>query len=87
MDSNVEKLNKYVSDFLSQKINGVIFEELFSEIYDFEELNSDESELSYLREIRGLMERFNSNTADLKTHSKYYFDEKQLREKISALPK
>jgi hypothetical protein len=84
MGETVERLNGHILSFLDREIDGAEFEKMFSDCYDFEEI--DEGVYSkYFEEIRTLLERFSPNVRDLQENSDYFISEEELRIKIKRL--
>jgi len=83
MEDSTRKLNGYIKDFLIGTIDGATFEKVYSECFDFEDLDQDN--FRYFEEIRQLLEHFSPYEKDLEEHSNYYLSERALREKIIAL--
>ena len=84
MHETTKKLYSYIESFLNGDIDGTSFEKVYTDCYDFEELEA-EQDLKYLENVRTLLERFSPYESDLKEHSDYYINEKQLKEKINHL--
>lgn len=84
MHKPTEKLYSYIESFLKSDIDGVTFERVYSNCYDFEDLEAGQ-DLKYFQNIRTLLERFSPYESDLKEHSDYYINERQLRANITNL--
>jgi hypothetical protein len=84
MRETIKQLNNHIESFLNGDIDGETFEKVYSNCYDFQDLEG-EQELRYFQNVRTLLERFSPYESDLKKHSDYYINEKQLRANITDL--
>jgi|GEM_PF-1308436 len=84
MEKALEKLYKYVEMFLKREIDGQSFEKLFSECYDFDEID-ESTRVGYIEGVRQLLERFSPYEKDLNTYPEYYIGEDKLRKEIVVL--
>jgi hypothetical protein len=85
MDQTKEKLYNYIELFLKSDINGTEFEKIFTECFDFEDIDEGGQDFEYFNKIRQLLERFSPYKEDLEKYHNYYIDETQLRLKVNQL--
>lgn len=78
-------LHRLINEFLETKIDADIFERMFTDVFDFEYLELEESTMGYFRSIRKLLERYTFSENDLKNHPDYFIGSKTLREQIQSL--
>lgn len=84
-DIDIKNLYKVIDKFMENELAGDAFEKLYSDIFDFEDIDEAKSDMSYFSSIRELLEHYSSRGKDLKVHSDYYINESQLRDKIAEL--
>ena len=82
MSAKQDRLEKCITEFVSGIINGSYFEQVYSDIFDFED---EEVDVNYFGKIRDFLEHFSPYDSDLNKHPQFYINEEQLREKIIAL--
>jgi signal recognition particle GTPase len=84
-DIDIKNLNELIDKFIEKELGGDAFEKLYSDIFDFEDIDEVKSDIGYFSSIRELLEHYSSSGKDLKVHSDYYISESQLRDKIAEL--
>jgi hypothetical protein len=85
MEPTEKRLENLIDDFLKGNINCESFEEQFSMVYDFEELDCGEQTVSYFTAIRELLEKYTFSENDLEKYPDYYIDCSQLVNLISQV--
>jgi hypothetical protein len=81
----VKNLHELIDKFIRKELGGDAFEKLYSDVYDFEDIDEAKLGMDYFSSIRELLEHYSSSKGDLKIHSDYYISEDQLRDKIAEL--
>jgi hypothetical protein len=84
-DIDIKNLHELIDKFIGEELDGDTFEKLYSDIFDFEDIDEAKSDIGYFSSIRELLEHYSSSGKDLKVHSDYYISESQLRDKIAEL--
>jgi hypothetical protein len=82
---NIKNLHELIDKFIEKELGGEAFEKLYSNIFDFEDIDEAKSDSGYFSSIRELLEHYSSSEKDIKVHSDYYISESYLRDKIAEL--
>ena len=84
MSTKTGRLEKCITEFVSEIIDGSYFERIYSDIFDFED---EEVDADYFGKIRERLEHFSPYDSELNKNPQFYISEGQLRKKIIAFKK
>jgi hypothetical protein len=66
MSTKQDRLEKCITEFVSGIINGSYFEQVYSDIFDFED---EEVDVNYFGKIRNFLEHFSPYDSDLNKYA------------------